>query len=206
MRVIKEQNAIITIEASLSFVVFMFLILFIYSYSNVYIAQNIISHATIQANQTVAIESYGRQKLSDTQINKDIQKVIGDINSLGNQLFGTEGMNPFNDFKSLENADIKKVYQKAWLEAISNQAMFSKEDDYIQALSAVGIDTSTIKFDVQLANADDGGTDIVATVTYDLNLQFPFMGKNRLENITKQSKSHLFQNVNNKRSVSWTGI
>ena len=82
----KKENGIITIEASLAIALFMFMIMFILSFGNVYRAQNIVSHATLQTSQGLAVESYFRETLSD-----DSSK-IGSVLFFVNEILGAFGV------------------------------------------------------------------------------------------------------------------
>lgn len=213
MKAIKNQKGMITIEASISFIVFMFLILFIYSFGGVYVAQNIISHATIQATQTIAMEAYGREKMGEDELMEDLRNTSSDLSSIANSLFGsnvdleTTLFNDFQPINDLTESGLKKVFVKAWKEALSDRSITGNKEEFIQKLENAGLDPDDIEFNVSVEKAAAGeGYDIVAVVKYDVNLQFPFMGKDKVGKITKQSRSKLYCAEASQKEVSWTGI
>ena len=56
----KRQQGILTVEASIVLTLLILLVLFLFSFGRVYRAQSLVSHATLQAADAVALESYLR--------------------------------------------------------------------------------------------------------------------------------------------------
>lgn len=210
MKDIKKENGMITIEASISFVIFMFLILFIYCFSNIYIAQNQVSHAAIQTTENIALESYGREKFSDQQIVKDTNGLLGVINDISRTFFHSSTGYQVKDLTSIEELtddNFKDMYKKAWAQSLTDASQSNYQQEARRKLEKLGVDVDTISFDVKLQPSTDGsGTDIVTIITYDVYLEFPFMGKDKIEGIKKQAKSRLFTSKVISKSVSWVGI
>lgn len=210
MKDIKKENGMITIEASLSFILFMFLILFIYCFSNIYIAQNQVGHMAIQANETIALESYGREKLSEQTLVKDANNVLETVNSISSTFFSTSlGLQTADlvAIGDLTDSNFKKLYQKVAAQSLVDASNYSYTTDAKEKLEHLGIDTETMKFDVKLSpSATGSGTDIVTVITYDVRLQFPFMGKDKIPGIKKQAKSKLFTTETINKSYSWVGM
>lgn len=210
MKGIKKENGMITIEASLSFILFMFLILFIYCFSNIYIAQNQVSHAALQVTENIALESYGREKFSEQQIVSDANDLLSVINDISGTFFRSSTGYQVRDLTSIDaltDENFKEMYKKAWAQSLTDASQINYQQEAKQKLERLGVDMDTICFDIKLQpSADGSGTDIVTTITYDVYLEFPFMGKDKIEGIKKQSKSRLFTSKAISRSVSWVGL
>lgn len=203
-KLIKKNDGMMTIEASISFILFMFLILFIYCFSNIYIAQNIMSHALTQATQTIALESYGHKVFGNDETvkqlehgNQSISKIVGLFKSDG-QNFEIGWTDSFTEIKS--STQLKKAVKKAMTESMVDVTKGDYNETAKQKLENVGIKNG-------LDGVDFSGTkitsdEIIITVKYDVYLQYPFMGKDKIT-VSKSAKSKLFaKNSGNSASIN----
>lgn len=202
MKVIKKnQSGVITIEASLSFMIFMFLIMFIYCFSNVYIAQNTINHATIQAAQRIALESYGREKLGNSTVLKSANgvknTVENTVNTFSNVFFNKDGGFELSFMDSVTPIDsasqLEHLIKKAMIESMVQSGLGSNADtDADNKLKSIGIDKAWD--DISFSGTKLTTKDIIIVVTYDVHLKYPFMGIDKIT-ITKSAKSRLFMDA-----------
>ena len=63
---IKRSDGIMTIEASISFTIFILLIVFILSFGKLYIAQNMVNHAVLQTARNLSIQTVYDETLPDS--------------------------------------------------------------------------------------------------------------------------------------------
>lgn len=199
-----KEKGIITIEASLSFMIFMFLIMFIYCFSNIYIAQNIMNHAVIQATQTIALESYGREKIGNTTAITTANTVVSEIEDIANTLFKNSGAFEISLLDSVTEIDstnqLKNIVKKAMTEALVNVSSGNDyEENAVNKLKSVGIDDAWN--DIDFSGTKLTKEEIIITVTYDVRLKYPFFGKEKVT-ITKSAKSKLFKDSTRELEIS----
>lgn len=65
---IKRSDGIMTIEASISFTIFILLIVFILSFGKLYIAQNMVNHAVLQTARNLSIQTVYDETLHDSKV------------------------------------------------------------------------------------------------------------------------------------------
>ena len=65
---IKRSDGIMTIEASISFTIFILLIVFILSFGKLYIAQNMVNHAVLQTARNLSIQTVYDETLPDSKV------------------------------------------------------------------------------------------------------------------------------------------
>ena len=65
---IKRSDGIMTIEASISFTIFILLIVFIMSFGKLYIAQNMVNHAVLQTARNLSVQSVYDETLPDSEV------------------------------------------------------------------------------------------------------------------------------------------
>lgn len=184
-----RQKGSLTVEASIALTTFIFFILLFYSFGRVYRAQNLVSHATIQTAEALAVESYFRETVSAS----DLGAVVSLIGRIVNR--GEPDSYLTINYYSLTNhyTDLKKVVKTDFAYAI---AATSEQADEVLKKNGVkdgleGIDFKDTKVD----------SDIIVKAAYTVELQFPFFGKKELK-LTKTAKSYPFKKISGKKAIN----
>ena len=63
---IKRSEGIMTIEASISFTIFLLLIVFILGFGKLYIAQNMVNHAVLQTARNLSVQTVYDETVPDS--------------------------------------------------------------------------------------------------------------------------------------------
>lgn len=184
MKNVKRQNGNLTIEASLVLTLFTFFILFFFSFGRVYKAQNIVSHATIQCAQSLAIESYFRETFAGTNTGTAIKWVT--------QFTGDSGVT--DSMLSLSEVDLGSVIKKNFVVSVAEN---EHEADKILKANGVKDGINGVKF----GKSKVAESNIIVNATYTVELQFPLFGKKEFV-MTKAAKSRSFKEISYSVNVS----
>lgn len=164
----KAKEGALTLEACLSLTLFMFLILFLYSFFAIFEVQTKIHHTLLQAAQSMSLDSVATERLKgDVSDLFDIAAVIG-FNSAN---VGPEFVSPDNWYDN-ENGIADAVEERfvAYLSAGDS----GKADEMLKSLRVQGglsgLDFSQCKVD------KNGNIDL--SVTYTVEYLFDFKGFN----------------------------
>lgn len=182
----KREQGILTVEASIVLTLFMLFVLFIFSFARIYSAQNIVSHATIQTSDDMALESYLRENARDDKAQ--------DVVYLASRLTGSTTLCEDN-FKSLQVTDIPSLAREKFIAAIS-----SSEYEADEILKKFGVKDGISGIDFSASSLDNQKENVIVSVSYTLKVQFPIFGGNEIS-VTKTSKSKTFGKVLNELSV-----
>jgi hypothetical protein len=178
---VKRQEGVIAIEASIALVIFTLFILFILGFGNVYKAQNIVSHATLQASQALAIESYAREGFYGTNISeaiKFIDKVLG--------FFGVEISGFTDSFYSLGSVgNFQAIARNRFALSIAGS-----EAEADARLRSVGVKDGLDGID--FSDSKIVGSDIIVIVRY--NVEVSFLGARDIP-LMKSAKSKSFGDI-----------
>ena len=79
----REKKGIITVEASIGITFFMFIVLMVLGMSRVYNAQSMISHATLQTSQSLAVDSFYRETVSGSKAVGTVEILVKFASALG---------------------------------------------------------------------------------------------------------------------------
>lgn len=180
----KRQKGNLTIEASLVLTLFTFFILFFFSFGRVYKAQNIVSHATIQCAESLAVESYFRETFAGTNTGTAVKWVT--------QLTGDTGLT--DSMQSLSEVDLGSVIKKNFAVSI---AQSETEADKILKSNGVKDGINGVKF----GKSKVAENNIIVYATYTVELQFPLFGKKEFT-MTKAAKSRSFKEISYSVTVS----
>lgn len=176
----KRERGILTVEASIVLTLFLFFVLFIFSFARVYRAQNMVSHAAIQAVDAVALESYLRETALEADAN--------DVLFLTSKLTGSSSISA-DSFTSLRAADIPKIAKEKFTAAISNSE--TKADEI---LTNLGVKNGLAGIDFSYCTVDLGKDDVIVTLSYTIEMQFPVFGGTELS-VTKSAKAKTFGDI-----------
>lgn len=180
----KRQKGNLTIEASLVLTLFTFFILFFFSFGRVYKAQNIVSHATIQCAQSLAVESYFRETFASTNTGKAITWI--------SQLTGDSKIT--DSMLSLSEVDLGSVIKKNFAVSIAEN---EKAADEVLKANGVKDGINGVKF----GKSKVAENNIIVNATYTVELQFPLFGKKEFT-MTKAAKSRSFKEISYSVTVS----
>lgn len=182
-----SKKGSLTIEASIALTAFMFLILTLFGFGRVYRAQNLISHATLQTSQSLAIESYYRETISSGD-------TVGTVDTLIElaETLGWSTASNFNEgYASLgdERTNFLKIVEETFIYAIADD-----KDSANQMLSAVGIEEGIDGLDFSRSAVND--SDIIINVRYEVKFPFEFSGE-RTVKLSKSAKTKAFKSISN---------
>jgi hypothetical protein len=117
MQNIKDNKAIITLEAALVLPVFILVMMFFYGFIVFFTGQNTVQHALIQTAESLSLDSYAPEKLGDDNLVMDIADFVEDIK----EIFGHP--DPSDNFSSTEKwyeGDVPSEVEKRFLGFLAN--------------------------------------------------------------------------------------
>lgn len=176
----KRQQGVLTVEASIVLTLLILLVLFLFSFGRVYRAQSLVSHATLQAADAVALESY----LRETALQSDASDVL----YLASSLTDSTSLSAEN-LESLRSADIPKVAKEKFITAVSNS-----ESNADEKLKNLGVKDGLSGIDFSECKVDLGNDDVIVAITYTIEMQFPVFGADELT-VTKSAKAKTFGEI-----------
>ena len=106
----KREQGILTVEASIVLTLMLLFILFLFSFGRVYRAQNLVSHATLQSADAVALESY----LRETALQSDVSEVV----NLASHITESSAISA-ESLESLRSANLPKIARQKFIAAIA---------------------------------------------------------------------------------------
>ncbi|MCR4614918.1 MAG: pilus assembly protein [Clostridiales bacterium] len=169
----KKERAALTVEAALVLTLFMVFFLFLLSFNVVYSAQNMVSHATLQAADAISVESMLRTGSNN--------QGMGNMLTVSNHIYNGESVES-SALEKLTNNNIAGIAKDDFIAAISDSE--TKADEILKKCHVKGglegIDFSGCKY-----NSDTGET--IVYVKYAVELQFPLFGFREI-NMTKAAK------------------
>lgn len=176
----KRQRGVLSVEASIVLTFLVLLVLFLFSFGRVYRAQSLVSHATIQTADAVAIESY----LRETALQSDASDVL----YLASSLTGSDSLSAEN-LESLRSADLPKVAKEKFVTAVSNS-----ETNADEKLKNLGVKDGIAGIDFSESKVDLGNDDVIVAIKYTIEMQFPVFGADELT-VTKSAKAKTFGEI-----------
>jgi len=176
----KREQGVLTVEASIVLVLMLLFILFIFSFGRVYRAQNLVSHASLQAADAVALESYMRE----TALQADAAEVV----YLANHMTGGNAISA-ESLQSLRSANVPKIVRQKFITAIANNEAAADEK-----LRAMGIKDGLSGIDFSHCQMDLVNDDVIVAITYTIKMQFPVFGFDEVT-VTKAAKAKTFGEI-----------
>lgn len=180
-----REKGSLTIEASIALTAFMFIVVTILSFSTVYKAQSIVSHATLQTSQSLAVESYYRETISKSGSADLLSKLIKFAGFLG--LDGGSGID--DGYASLgdEGTDFYKIVKETFAYSIAEDITSAD-----QLLKKAGIEKGLDGIDFTYSSVSGG--DIIINAQYEVKLPFSFFGE-RTVTLSKSAKTKAFKKI-----------
>ena len=182
----KKQGSV-TIEASIALTMFIFIVMSILGFAAVFRAQSIVSHATLQTGQSLAIESYYRETISS---GSDSAKTFSMLLKFAG-LLGMKDLDGADDwYQSLgdKGTDFYSIVKSEFANSIAEDA---KSAD--QILKDAGIKDGLDGIDFTYSSVGNG--EIIINVQYNVKLPFSFFGERTIP-FSKTSKTKAFKKIN----------
>lgn len=176
----KREQGVLTVEASIVLTLCVLFMLFLFSFSRVYNAQSVVSHAVLQSSDAVALESYLREEtLTGSE---------ADVTELANRFMGTTSISA-DSYTSLRSADVPKIAKEKFVYAIGkNEAEADKK------LKKLGVKNGLAGVDFSGSYIDFGNDDVVVYVNYTVEMQVGIFGMDEIS-VTKAAKSKTFGDI-----------
>lgn len=180
----ESKKGSLTIEASIALTAFMFIVVTILSFATVYRAQSIVSHATLQTSQSLAVESYYRETISKADSADLASKLIKFAGFLG---FNTAGLD--DGYASLGDSgtDFYGIVRETFAYAIAGDV-----DTADRILEDAGIPGGLDGIDFSYSSVSGG--DIIINVQYEVKLPFSFFGDQTIT-LSKSAKTKAFKKI-----------
>lgn len=182
----RQENGYLVVEASLALFFFTFFILFIWSFAGVFSAQNLVSHAAFQTVQSISVDNYARDKL--TNANEDISKTLQYADNIlkwfnGNQsVIGSSVIMPIQ-----EHSNKEKVVSDCFYYIVGGSIEEGKN-----TLKTHGIQPDTLVFEIDETALSNGVLRI--KILYEVDLKFNLFGNDTLS-LEKCAECRLFGSV-----------
>ena len=190
----KDEKGMLVVEASLALTAFMFFILFFLSFSRVYRAQEVVSHATFQTAQTMAVESYTRETVGESGTLGAITKLVDFVAKI------SKGTRPalIDSYSSYGTvANLKGVVSDVFALSIAD-----KENEADIKLEQLGVKDGLDGID--FSGTSITGSVITVKVKYKVKLQFNFFGVDELE-LTKTATCKSFAKIAEDNAIGSAG-
>ena len=177
---LKKEQGVLTVEATIVSMIFVMFVLFLYNFAGVYRAQSLVSHATIEAADAVALESY----LREVAFESDPQEVVYLASKLGGS-----GTLDADSLESLRTADLPRIARDKFVAAIAKN-----ETEADKKLKQLGVKDGLAGIDFSKCHADLDGDNIVVFLDYTIEFQFPVFGAREIR-VTKAAKAKTFGEI-----------
>ena len=176
----KREQGVLTVEASIVLTLMLLFILFLFSFARVYRAQNLVSHASLQSADAVAMESF----LRETALQSDVSEVVYLASYISDSsAISAEGL------ESLRSANIPKIVREKFIAAIAGSE--AKADEKLRSM---GIKNGLSGIDFSQCKMDLTNDDVIVAITYTIEMQFPVFGFDEIT-VTKAAKAKTFGEI-----------
>ena len=194
----ESKKGSLTIEASIALTAFMFVVVTVLSFATVYKAQSIVSHATLQTSQALAIESYTRETVSSTDTADLFSKMVKFISFLG---FDINGADDWYASLGDSGTNLQKIARKRFAAAIAGKdsLLDSYTDNADKILEDAGIVDGLDGIDFAYSAVLDGN--IIINVQYEVKLPFSFFGTDTVK-LSKSAKTKAFKKISDNNGYS----
>ena len=172
---INRQEGALTIEASVTFTIFMFLIIFFLNFGKLYIAQNIVNHATLQTAKNLSVRSFYSEAAMGSKTGVLIQNSSAYI-SFFTHLLG-QGTVPQIIFDSLDVDNEEGIARDEFKNVISADGQIHNVDAYLRwcgvenGLSGISFKGSKMKWKDY----------VYVRVGYEVEMSCPIIGNRKIK-------------------------
>ena len=192
----KKNKGSLVIEASIAMTAFLFMVLFFLNFAQVYQAQSFIAHEAFQTSQTLAVESFTREKVGGSGTLEAVTKVADFYASIT----GSKGARGATDsYRSLGTvSDLNAIVREEFVNSYVTEPE-RQSDDLDTKLKRLGIKDG-------LAGLDFSGTTIKDSmieihVSYKVQLKFSFFGLREIS-LFKTACSKSFASIDEENSIA----
>lgn len=177
-----NEEGLLVVEASLALFFFTFFMLFVWNFSGVFAAQNVVSHAAMQTVQTIAVDNISREKFASN--NEKSSELMEKANSLLRYFNGgTDVIRFHKPFDEMQGNKVSEIEEKFYyILGGENGKEVAKE---------YGIDVSTIEFTLDEGALGPGSEKVRLKIDYTVKLRFGVFGIESM-NLTKCAECKLF--------------
>lgn len=185
MKKFKNDSGILAVEASLVLFFLIFFMLFIWNFAGLFSAHNAVSHAAMQAGQSIAVDNMSRQKFLKN--NENIAKAMDTFDDLINALFGEGTVNLSGmtmKFTSLGESAQEEKLKEYFYYFLGGDTESGKE-----VAKKMKIDPDTLKINVVSVNNSTGLVEF--KVEYQVKFMFSVFGMEGL-NLEQMVSFRLF--------------
>ncbi len=172
----KNTEGYLTVEATLSLTIFLFFMIFLTNYGQIYMAQNYVTHGLLQTGKMLAMSSYEYEQ--DTTF-------AGAVVDILNFLFGKE-RNTAEESVGAQWKYGSDADKKAAVNTALPYGAAVNPSEYAAALKRYGINSVVIE------SAAIDGDDLVIKAKYEVKLAFAFFGYEKIE-MHQQVRSGLWK-------------
>lgn len=176
----KKEQGILTVEASIILTICVLLVLFLFSFAQVYNAQSVVSHAVLQSADAVALESFLREET----LNGSEQ----DVADLANRFMDVTSVSA-DSYTSLRSADVPKIAREKFVYAIAKN-----EAEADAKLRKLGVKDGLAGINFSASRIDLGNDDVIIYISYTIEMRFAMFGMNEIS-VTKAAKSKTFGDI-----------
>ena len=172
---IKKERGSLTIEASIAFVIFMFLVIFFLNFGKMYIAQNVIGHATLQTAKNLSVQTIYSDAATGSKTGIIIEDADAVINFMSRILGGTPVTS--NMFNSIDVDDVEAIVSDEFRKVLSADDAGMDMDSYLKwcgvknGYSGISFKGSKMK-DLE---------DVYVKTSYEVELNCPLIGTKKVK-------------------------
>lgn len=152
MKKLKSEKALLSLEACISVTIFMFFMLFLYSFFGVFEARNEMAHVLLSTANSMSLDTYENEKLQNSgDISSLISGIYNNVNSSGN------GFTSSNLWNEVKKEDVEGTWDGTiYATQTDPNSNVTALDEYGKQANISTLFTETIKerFVAYLANGD----------------------------------------------------
>lgn len=170
----------LSVEASIVLTFFTLFVLFLFSFIKVYQAENMVSHATLQAADAVALECALRSNANT----ENMEDVLFSVK----KLTGSDSIDA-SSFEPIDESNLASILKAKFTSAVADSDSNANE-----ILEKYGVKNGLYGVNFSESYVDMGDSDIIVKATYTVKLKVSFFGANEIP-LTKTAKVKSFGRI-----------
>lgn len=131
MRKIKKENGLLSLEASIVVTIFLFLMLFLYSFFVVFEARNQMAHALLATTNSLSLDAYENEKMGNSN---NLTELLFGIYKIANS--NDDGFVSYELWHRVEKKDVDGIWNETIYIPNSGQEIVADEFGSIAAVSS----------------------------------------------------------------------
>ena len=180
----ESKKGSLTIEASIGLTAFMFIVVTILSFATVYRAQSMVSHATLQTSQSLAVESYYRETISKSGSSELASNLVKFASFLGYDVDRwDDGYASFGD----KGTDFYRFVRERFACSIAGDIEAADK-----ILKDAGIPEGLDGIDFSYSSVNN--SEVIINARYEVKLPFSFFGEQTIS-LSKSAKTKAFNKI-----------